>query len=493
MVTEYREMSRRLAMQSEALLRANSFREVCDLFLAAPNAAISARSILNLLIAAIETCDEEARRRAIDLAAAAPLPEHIAAAVARQLARADDAEEAWRALRRAPLLFTKPEWRSAIIEIIKKIKDISKQPQLRTVVMQALHAIVPPVVPPSICLDYKIPTVSISAESADRRYPLGLTAAPGLERSLLDKISDLDRATDLRARQPIQRKIFQYSDVYINNYMQIWSKTGQILQHQNRAIPHELPHDCPEVDAAALGVEINSSFFHWYVETYAALGWTLNADLDLPILIQSRQIRFQDECLSLPIWRDVTILRNPGVVFVRRAIFGERSLYFANHWENVAPLYRLPEVDAADARIDQATRLYISRRDASARPLENEEELEEALMRRGFQIVRLSGLSLIEQARIVRGARVIVAPHGAGLAHIIGAEPGLSVFELMPADRSGLSLRFNFARLSRLRGHRHHICLFPVNPITWRWRVDPAALLPAIERFAETAESAPRP
>ena len=76
-------------------------------------------------------------------------------------------------------------------------------------------------------------------------------------------------------------------------------------------------------------------------------------------------------------------------------------------------------------------RLYVARTRAQNRRLSNEAELIEALARVGFASVTLETLSLAEQIRLVRGADIIVAPHGAGLANIVFASPGAVVVELL--------------------------------------------------------------
>jgi prepilin-type processing-associated H-X9-DG protein len=75
-------------------------------------------------------------------------------------------------------------------------------------------------------------------------------------------------------------------------------------------------------------------------------------------------------------------------------------------------------------------RLYIDRRDSANRSLANEEAVVAALARYGFVPVRLSALSLAEQIGLFGNARVIVGPHGGGLANILFAQRGCALIEL---------------------------------------------------------------
>lgn len=64
-------------------------------------------------------------------------------------------------------------------------------------------------------------------------------------------------------------------------------------------------------------------------------------------------------------------------------------------------------------------KIYISRKDAIYRKVTNEEEIEQFLLCNGFEIIEMSSYSLLEQIRICAEAKVVIAPHGAGLSNIV--------------------------------------------------------------------------
>jgi capsular polysaccharide biosynthesis protein len=74
--------------------------------------------------------------------------------------------------------------------------------------------------------------------------------------------------------------------------------------------------------------------------------------------------------------------------------------------------------------------LYISRAKAKRRRVANEPELWSALESRGFVKVYLEELTWSEQIAAFRSAKVIVAPHGAGLANLVFCQAGTKVVEL---------------------------------------------------------------
>ena len=78
-------------------------------------------------------------------------------------------------------------------------------------------------------------------------------------------------------------------------------------------------------------------------------------------------------------------------------------------------------------------RIYIDRSGAANRPIPNEAALIARLRQAGFHPVRTERLRLDQQIALFRGARVIVAAHGAGLSNIVFSRPGTIVYELVPS------------------------------------------------------------
>jgi capsular polysaccharide biosynthesis protein len=64
----------------------------------------------------------------------------------------------------------------------------------------------------------------------------------------------------------------------------------------------------------------------------------------------------------------------------------------------------------------------------------NERALVEGLQRLGVRHVQMTGMSLDEQIAAVMDAKVIIAPHGAGLTNVLYARLGAFVYELFPSD-----------------------------------------------------------
>lgn len=96
-------------------------------------------------------------------------------------------------------------------------------------------------------------------------------------------------------------------------------------------------------------------------------------------------------------------------------------------------------------------RIWISRRGASARDLRWESSLLAQLP--GFETVVLQDLSPAEQISLMRSARVIAGPHGAGLAGMVFAPAGTQVWEFCEVSDPGANTFYS--RLAQVAGLRH--------------------------------------
>lgn len=76
--------------------------------------------------------------------------------------------------------------------------------------------------------------------------------------------------------------------------------------------------------------------------------------------------------------------------------------------------------------------IYVSRNRSARRRILNEEELLAVLGGYGFGTVYLEEMSLEEQRRLFAYARIVVAPHGAGLVNLVWSQEGTTVLELYP-------------------------------------------------------------
>ncbi len=140
--------------------------------------------------------------------------------------------------------------------------------------------------------------------------------------------------------------------------------------------------------------------------------------------------------------------------------------------------------DAAPQR-DEAwpSFLYIDRRGSDQRRLVNEAAVVEALARRGFTSVRLERHPLADQIALFAHARMIVAPHGAGLTNLLFAQPGCRVVELLMDGY----MNWCFRRLAAVAGIAYDCVLGRQRDAhPWvharGWEISPLHVLAAVDR-----------
>lgn len=196
---------------------------------------------------------------------------------------------------------------------------------------------------------------------------------------------------------------------------------------------------------------VHHNYYHWTFEGLTRL-WALSALPDgVPLVFPSAELRpFHIDTLR------AMGLRNPIYPLNHRLTRFER-LYVPSFLDGatVTPrqvawlrdtLFRtFPHARAGGPR-----RIYVSRRDANARRVLNEDAVLEVLYRHGFELVVPGALSVAEQIRAFAGAEVVVAPHGAGNSNIAFCPPGATFLELLPASNA-CALYWMLANVSDLR------------------------------------------
>lgn len=97
-------------------------------------------------------------------------------------------------------------------------------------------------------------------------------------------------------------------------------------------------------------------------------------------------------------------------------------------------------------------RIYISRQQAKYRRIVNEEAVISFLEKFGFRTVKLETMSVAQQAACLAAAKVVVAPHGAGLTNLVFCSPGTKVIEIF----SPAYVPYCYWMISNLCGLEHY-------------------------------------
>jgi len=80
---------------------------------------------------------------------------------------------------------------------------------------------------------------------------------------------------------------------------------------------------------------------------------------------------------------------------------------------------------------NHAERIYVNRGQVGHRRVVNEPEIVNVLKQYGFESIALETFSLTEQIALMASAKVVIAPHGAGLTNIVFCDPGTKIIEFL--------------------------------------------------------------
>jgi capsular polysaccharide biosynthesis protein len=86
-------------------------------------------------------------------------------------------------------------------------------------------------------------------------------------------------------------------------------------------------------------------------------------------------------------------------------------------------------------------RLYISRSKASRRIVSNEKDIIKLVERYGFRIIYLEDLNVKDQISLFNNAKIIIAPHGAGIINFAYCSNPFRLLEIYPPNYLDSSFR----------------------------------------------------
>ena len=284
-------------------------------------------------------------------------------------------------------------------------------------------------------------------------------------------------AFEQRARRPRRPLGFELRDVFVNVDGHVWNKKGEIIVDVGRPVPQFDEAACPVVPEAISGLRATRGIYHWLVDTMPTLSAIRERD-SAKILIAEKAPQFEYESLQLAGVPDEAIEKCSGIRFVERLILPSVGMATLRLWSRVGTLFEAMKQSATalSSGEDLAEKIYISRRDSVRRRLTNEQELEDRLSENGYRIVEMATIPFWKQVALAASAREIMGPHGAGLSHILFAQPGTKVTELLPITDGTYFLRFNYARLSLVLGLDYKAWIEPQPVMTDAWHLDLAEL-----------------
>ena len=147
---------------------------------------------------------------------------------------------------------------------------------------------------------------------------------------------------------------------------------------------------------------------------------------DLDFYFQEKnEIIISDKSILLP---DIAPTGNNREKFVLK--LSERM---RNHW-----------IAKKNVNIDNR-RIYISRKNAPKRKLQNEDEIISILINHGFTVVDCNKLNFEEQLKYILNSEILISSHGAGFAHMLWMKQKSKVLEIRAKDNCNDNCVFTLA------------------------------------------------
>lgn len=213
------------------------------------------------------------------------------------------------------------------------------------------------------------------------------------------------------------------------------------IRHELLTTIDDAPLDVPIIQFAPTG------FYHWMFEILPAAMTALDIEPEAHLLTSSRSPDYVNEVAERLVGRS-RVVHADRPMKVRQAIMAgiEPFSGFVQHQDLELLRNTLP------AKSSQRTEtLYISRLKDQRRALANERAVEEGLGAIGARVVYAQDLAFSEQQALLAGAKVIISPHGAGLANIVWTQSAERVIEIFPYGHRNDC----YARLSRSLGIKY--------------------------------------
>jgi capsular polysaccharide biosynthesis protein len=189
---------------------------------------------------------------------------------------------------------------------------------------------------------------------------------------------------------------------------------------------------------ALLSSNASYNYYHWMMEVAARIHLLSYGGVEIDkVVLNPFTQPFQQEIL------DMLGLPRDKIIFISESTHLEADLLIVpsfGSYTGVPP--RWPNYYLKNALKDALTntlrtplstgygRVYVSRARATYRQVRNEDRIVYMLNRYGFVVAYLEEMSVAEQIRLFHSARIIIAPHGAGLTNVMFCEPNAAVIEL---------------------------------------------------------------
>lgn len=168
----------------------------------------------------------------------------------------------------------------------------------------------------------------------------------------------------------------------------------------------------------------SSSFWHWVLEDLPPFLFLIRNFPDLPVVVSKDRAPYVADLLTLLNLEVIEIENSTSYSELVLVEFGTDS-----GWPTPSDIRILNEEQLFPLNNTPSRLIYISRRHSTRSP-SNEVEIEAVFNSRGFEIVNLEDLNLLEKIQLFRDSLILAGIHGAGLVGMVWMQKGSMVLDI---------------------------------------------------------------
>lgn len=177
------------------------------------------------------------------------------------------------------------------------------------------------------------------------------------------------------------------------------------------------------------------NYYHWICECIFRL-WNVKESVSEYILILPHYYKYCDFIMGAlePFsFKDIFFIPEGKSIHVKQICIPQIKpvvdSYDSNLLLQVGQFYT-KYVDSKGIDISLGDRVYISRKKASRKKVENEDELEMILKKYDFKVINNEDFTFLQQVSIYSKVRYLISIHGSGLTNMLFMPSNASIFEL---------------------------------------------------------------
>lgn len=220
---------------------------------------------------------------------------------------------------------------------------------------------------------------------------------------------------------------------------------------ENPAVGIILPKSVKKIKGTVANLSLSNlenNYYHFCVEWMARFHLLKKSNIDIDFYIISHSLPFQKQYLDLlkidkkkiVLFEEGTYIQAeylvvPSLINNWKPVKFRGYQYYLKQWlpkwiGEVYNVSRYFEIKENGNENGNRKRIYISRKLASYRHIENEEEILNVLNKYDFSIYYLEEMTVKQQIKLFRNANFIISLHGAGLINMSFCKSKAIIFEL---------------------------------------------------------------